>query len=54
MSEEFGEDFLKLDFFNLLYDVINFNVWVNYLDVDSLVCMVDKLCLYFYVFVVYY
>ncbi len=37
MREEFGEDFLKLDLPNPLYDVITFNVRANYMHPDSLV-----------------
>lgn len=36
MREDFGEDFLKLDLPNPLYDVITFNVRANYMDPDSL------------------
>ena len=36
MREEFGEDFLKLDLPNPLYDVITFNVKAIYMDPDSL------------------
>ena len=36
MREDFGEDFLKLDLPNPLYDVITFNVRANYLEKDSL------------------
>lgn len=36
MREDFGEDFLKLDLPNPLYDVITFNVRASYLEPDSL------------------
>ncbi|MCB0582262.1 MAG: permease-like cell division protein FtsX [Phaeodactylibacter sp.] len=36
MREEFGEDFLKLDLPNPLYDVFTFNVRADYLEADSL------------------
>jgi cell division transport system permease protein len=36
MQEEFGEEFLKLDMPNPLYDVITFNVKADYLEKDSL------------------
>ena len=36
MREDFGDDFLKLDLPNPLYDVITFNVKATYLDSDSL------------------
>jgi cell division transport system permease protein len=36
MREDFGEDFLKLDLPNPLYDVITFNVRANYMHPDSL------------------
>ena len=36
MREDFGDDFLKLDLPNPLYDVITFNVKAAYLDSDSL------------------
>lgn len=36
MREDFGEDFLKLDLPNPLYDVITFNVKSSYLEKDSL------------------
>lgn len=36
MREDFGEDFLKLDLPNPLYDVITFNVRAAYLEPDSL------------------
>lgn len=36
LREDFGEDFLKLDLPNPLYDVITFNVKANYMDADSL------------------
>lgn len=36
MREDFGEDFLKLDLPNPLYDVITFNVRASYLEKDSL------------------
>ncbi len=36
MREDFGEDFLKLDLPNPLYDVITFNVKAAYLNADSL------------------
>jgi cell division transport system permease protein len=36
MREDFGEDFLKLDLPNPLYDVITFNVRASYMDPDSL------------------
>jgi len=36
MREDFGEDFLKLDLPNPLYDVITFNVRASYMHPDSL------------------
>lgn len=36
MREEFGEDFLKLDLPNPLYDVVTFNVKAAFMDPDSL------------------
>lgn len=36
MSEDFGEDFLKLDLPNPLYDIITFNVKAVYMQADSL------------------
>ncbi len=36
MSEDFGEDFLKLDLPNPLYDVITFNVKASHMNPDSL------------------
>lgn len=36
MREDFGEDFLKLDLPNPLYDVITFNVKATYMNADSL------------------
>lgn len=42
MWEDFGDDFLKFDLFNFLYDVIIFNVKVVYMYLDSLkgICIV--------------
>ncbi|MEZ5038418.1 MAG: permease-like cell division protein FtsX [Saprospiraceae bacterium] len=54
MSEAFGEDFLKLDLPNPLYDVINFNVKANYLNADSLQQISEKLRLHPHIAGVYY
>ena len=54
MSEAFGEDFLKLDLPNPLYDVINFNVKANYLNADSLQQISEKLRLHPHISGVYY
>lgn len=36
LREDFGEDFMKMDFENPLFDVISFNLNSNYMQVDSL------------------
>lgn len=54
MREDFGEDFLKLDLPNPLYDVITFNVQANYLQRDSLEVIKSQLKAYEAVGDVYY
>lgn len=54
LREDFGEDFLKLDLPNPLYDVILFNVHSDYLISDSLQNIQNDLKRYTFVSDVYY
>ena len=54
MREDFGEDFLKLDLPNPLYDVITFNVRAAYLQPDSLQAIRNRLVEHSGVIDVYY
>ena len=54
LREDFGEDFLKLDLPNPLYDVLLFNVHSNYLTADSLQTIKQDLQRYTFVSDVYY
>lgn len=54
MQEEFGEDFLKLDMPNPLYDVITFNVNAAYMQKDSMVLIRKQLRQHIFVNDVFY
>ncbi len=54
MREEFGEEFLKLDMANPLYDVLIFNVRSDWMEPDSMRQIRDEIKTFTYVNDVYY
>ena len=54
MQKEFGEDFLKLDMPNPLYDVVTFNVNADYMQKDSMEDVRNRLREYSFVNDVFY
>lgn len=54
MREEFGEEFLKLDMANPLYDVLTFNVRSDWMEPDSLLNMRESIRQFSYVSDVFY
>lgn len=54
MKEEFGDDFLKLDMANPLYDVVIFNMAANYVQSDSMAAIQSDLREIEYISDVYY